>query len=224
MRTGCGSAVQEREQSAVMERLAQSGHRLARHLDLPPLLDEAAALLRELTGADDAWVVTVRDGRAVRAAPTAAADDALEPGRRAAGLGGGWRGESVPAGRRPRPADAAGAGDARRRAGAAAVRRPPTRRPLPRDAVEILAVFANYVAAAMTNAELYRALGQSETSLRLITDSISDLVAMVDAGRPLRVRLPLARPRAGLRAGPAARRGGSPTWSTRTTASGSRAR
>jgi diguanylate cyclase (GGDEF)-like protein/PAS domain S-box-containing protein len=170
-------ALQEREQSAVMARLAQSGHLLARHLDLVPLLDEAAALLRALTGADDAWVVTVRDGRAVRQAHSGV-DDTLEPGDWLPGweelcrgapyllVDGDRRLICVPVMRDGEPC-----------ALLYVARSLP--RPLTGDAVEILAVFANYVAAAITNAELYRALGQSESSLRLITDSISDLVAMV---------------------------------------------
>ena len=173
------TALHEREQSAVMARLAQSGHRLARHLDLVPLLDEAAALLRELTGADDAWVVTVRDGRAVRRAHSGH-DDTLDPADQLPGWEAAWQGEPyvlveghrrlicVPVMRDGEPC-----------ALLYAARSLP--RPLTGDAVEILAVFANYVAAAITNAELYRALGQSESSLRLITDSISDLVAMVGA-------------------------------------------
>jgi diguanylate cyclase (GGDEF)-like protein/PAS domain S-box-containing protein len=58
------------------------------------------------------------------------------------------------------------------------------RRPFLKDATESAAIFANYVGAAMTNAELYLALGESEGSLRLITDAISDLIAVIDqAGR-----------------------------------------
>jgi hypothetical protein len=57
-------AVAERERSVVMERLAQVGHLLARHLDPQPLFDEAAELLRLVSGADAAWVMTLDDGEA----------------------------------------------------------------------------------------------------------------------------------------------------------------
>src|SRR5690606_10460129 len=52
-------AVAERERTAAVERLAQSGHLLARHLDPAPLLAEAVGLLRELLAAERTWVATV---------------------------------------------------------------------------------------------------------------------------------------------------------------------
>jgi len=45
-----------------VERLARVGHRLARHLELEPLLDEAVLLLVEMTGADHAAVLTIDRG------------------------------------------------------------------------------------------------------------------------------------------------------------------
>jgi diguanylate cyclase (GGDEF)-like protein/PAS domain S-box-containing protein len=48
--------------------------------------------------------------------------------------------------------------------------------------VESAAVFATNLTAALASTALYRALSSSEASLRLITDSISDLIAVVDAG------------------------------------------
>ncbi|MDQ7907367.1 EAL domain-containing protein [Phytohabitans sp. ZYX-F-186] len=141
-----------------MVRLAQSGHRLARHLDLVPLLHEAAALLRELTGADDTlepgdWLPGWEE--VCRGAPYVLVD-------------GERRLVCVPVMRDGEPC--ALLYTARSLSG-----------PATGDALDIIAVFANYVAAAITNADLYRALGQSEASLRLVTDSISDLVAMVGA-------------------------------------------
>ena len=54
------------------------------------------------------------------------------------------------------------------------------RRPFGQDAIDSATLFANYVGVALANAELYLALRHSENSLRLITDSISDLIAVVD--------------------------------------------
>src|SRR4051794_23135872 len=47
---------------AAVERLAHIGHRLARHLELEPLLEEAVLLLVETTGADHAAVIAIEDG------------------------------------------------------------------------------------------------------------------------------------------------------------------
>jgi diguanylate cyclase (GGDEF)-like protein/PAS domain S-box-containing protein len=76
-------------------------------------------------------------------------------------------------------------------------------RPFAEDLAEIVTIFANHLAAALANAELYRALVRSESSLRLVTDSISDLVAMVDAAGRFVYASPshdreLSRPPAGL--------------------------
>jgi diguanylate cyclase (GGDEF)-like protein len=52
----------DRERAVAIERLAQSGHLLAPHLDSTSLLDAAAELVQRLTTADDAWIVGVSDG------------------------------------------------------------------------------------------------------------------------------------------------------------------
>jgi diguanylate cyclase (GGDEF)-like protein/PAS domain S-box-containing protein len=49
-----------------------------------------------------------------------------------------------------------------------------------RNTIELVTVFASQVAATITNAVLYRDVLRGQASLRLITDSISDLVAVVD--------------------------------------------
>ncbi|MEV0715500.1 hypothetical protein, partial [Asanoa sp. NPDC050611] len=55
------SAVEARERGSAIERLAQAGPGLAQHLDVGSLLDDAVLLLRELTGTDSTWILTVRD-------------------------------------------------------------------------------------------------------------------------------------------------------------------
>ncbi len=60
-RIGCRSAVEALERANAIERLAEAGPGLARHVDLPSLLDEAVVLLRDLTGTDSAFIVTVAD-------------------------------------------------------------------------------------------------------------------------------------------------------------------
>jgi PAS domain S-box-containing protein len=56
------------------------------------------------------------------------------------------------------------------------------REPIPfdTDSVKVAEIFAAQVGAALANASLYRALATSEARLRLIADSISDLVVVVD--------------------------------------------
>ena len=163
-------AVEDRERTVVIEQLARYGHRLARHLDLEPLLDEAAGLLRQLVDADQVWVVTVdgdtaklRAHRGLAEAdladwprPVGAVDldrpvvrqrPYLASDRTAATLAGGRSGLmlQVPVAR-----------DGELYAVLFATRE--RRRPFARDAPEIAAIFANYLAVAMVNADLYRTL------------------------------------------------------------------
>jgi diguanylate cyclase (GGDEF)-like protein/PAS domain S-box-containing protein len=67
------------------------------------------------------------------------------------------------------------------------------RRPFSTEVVEICTVFANYLGAAMVNAELFQALARSEASLRLITDSISDMIAVLAADGTFRYASPSYR-------------------------------
>jgi diguanylate cyclase (GGDEF)-like protein len=61
-------SVEESERREGIERLARTGHRLTRHLDVDPLLDEGLRMLLDLTGADAGVALTVDDGMvAVRA-------------------------------------------------------------------------------------------------------------------------------------------------------------
>jgi diguanylate cyclase (GGDEF)-like protein/PAS domain S-box-containing protein len=183
-------ALQEGERSLVIERLAQVGHRMAQHLDESPLMAEAARLFRLVTSAQGAWSITVADSMARLRAVAG----------RSIYVGGRW----------PRPVvELVGWDDLRHgevmNCTAQAVDQGQVAgsllavpvlhggevvavlyavhsrsRLFTQDTVDISTLFASYLKVALTNAELYRALGHSEEYLRLITDSISDLIAVVD--------------------------------------------
>jgi diguanylate cyclase (GGDEF)-like protein/PAS domain S-box-containing protein len=191
-------AVEARERSVAIERLAQSGHRLARHLDLQAVFDEAAQLFQELARSDGAAVVLV-DGDQARLSAGRGLMTPDEWPRPLTTLVG-WEtvrcghphqgtGRALDNGPEP-PGDDAGERGSHtlcvpvmRDGGLAALLLATSDEPraFTRNTVEMAMVFANYVGAAIVNAELYRALGRSEASLRLITESISDMVAVVDA-------------------------------------------
>ncbi|SDZ38187.1 PAS domain S-box-containing protein/diguanylate cyclase (GGDEF) domain-containing protein [Micromonospora pattaloongensis] len=177
-------AVAERERSVAVERLAQSGHRLSRYLELPALIAEAARLLPRLINADAVQIVTIDDDRAEPRVADAVDGLASWPARPAELPG--WfdavRGEPY-RGRAPfDPGRALLCVPVLRDGGPVALLYAfrEARRPFLSDAAETAAIFANYFGAAMSNALLYRALRSSEESLRLITDSISDLIAVAD--------------------------------------------
>lgn len=189
-----GLAIDARERSAGHARLAGSGHRLAKHLDLPPMLDEAAVLLRELVDADATFVGVV-NGETIGLAATCGEVPVPVPVPGPADLLPGF--ESVRLGRAVRQRD--GGSDRGGRPGApsrpVAVLGVPVQhddtliavlyawrgelRPFTAYAEATAQVFATHLAASTANARLYRALGRSEASLRLITESISDMVAVV---------------------------------------------
>jgi diguanylate cyclase (GGDEF)-like protein len=189
-------AVEERERTIVIEQLARYGHRLARHLELAPLLDEAVELLRQLTGADRAWVVTVDRGRARLAAHRGLASADLA----------GWP-RPVRAAERWRPAGFAASGstllrvpvrgDRESEGGPAAVlyAARERHRPFATGAAEVAAVFANHLAVAMVNAELYRTLRQRATE-----DPLTGLANRVVVGSHLDRAL-AADPATGTRVG-----------------------
>jgi len=193
-------SIEARARSVAIERLARFGHRLARHLDHQSLLNEAVGLLPKLITADCAWVAVIEDGMAELRAISGAVPETVARNPRpatelaawdAAVLGKPYHSYDLVPRRRDAEERACSATPravlcipVMRDGGPAALicAARDTPRPFTRDALEISTIFANYLGVAMANAELYLALEGSEASLRLITDSISDMVAVVDAG------------------------------------------
>ena len=196
-----GLAVEARQRSAAVENLATFGHRLSSRLDLPSIFDEAVKLLPLLVDADEAGIVRVDGEVAYLCASTGTAGLPSPDQPIAVADLVGWatlRSGDIHAGQYEHVGqhDQAGQHDGADLHGSVlavpivrdgspnavlyALRR--DHRPFRRDAVESASIFGNYVGAAITNAELYLALGGSESKLRLITDSISDLIAVVDPG------------------------------------------
>jgi len=178
------------------ERLGRLSHRLSRHLDARTLLSEATELFRSLTAADSTAAVTIAGDQPILHLSSASA--APIPGwpERAEQMAG-WAaavsgmafvrddvsldaqaGFVCPAGSRAFlsvPVIREGRVAALLNAG----RTDPV--PFDTDTVQVAAIFANQVGAALANASLYRALATSEARLRLIADSIPELVVVVDA-------------------------------------------
>ena len=165
------SAVEARERGAAIERLAQAGPGLARHLDVGSLLDDAVVLLRELTGTDSAWILTSATTCAEVAAAADVGDDATGAGRA--------RPPTCPAG----PGSSAGEpyAGARRTATDPLLLVPVMRdgeviavlaaqgrraRSFGKSVVEVAMVLASYLSAAISNGELYRPLNAREQELR----------------------------------------------------------
>ncbi|MBB5867873.1 diguanylate cyclase (GGDEF)-like protein [Allocatelliglobosispora scoriae] len=146
-------AVDERERSAVVERLARYGHRLARHLAPEPLLDEAVELLRKLTAADQAWIVTLDETQARLRAQRGLSSEVISSWPRPLGE------HDEPAG--PGVLRVPVLRDETISALLFVSRQPP--RPFARDTWEIMTIFANYLGVALTNAELYRTLEERAT-------------------------------------------------------------
>ncbi|MEV4417826.1 EAL domain-containing protein [Catellatospora sp. NPDC049609] len=178
-------ALQEREHNATIEQLAHFGHQLTRHLEVAPLLDEAVELLRRLTRADRAWVVTVEGDHAQLRAHRGLPDEVVA----------GW----------PKPAadELATCETGLPEALRVAVSRDdgPTAllyaareqaRPFARGTVELMTIFANHFGVALTNAELYRALAERATrdpltSLANRSALVSHLDQALHADDPTRV-------------------------------------
>ncbi|MEV4533864.1 EAL domain-containing protein [Asanoa sp. NPDC049518] len=164
------SAVESRERGAAIERLAQAGPGLARHLDVGSLLDEAVVLLRELTGTDSAWVLTVRDDLAE---VTAVADnaDTGKPWPRPASELPGWArlsaGEAY-VGPATTSDDPVLLVPVMRDGTAIAVLAAKGRRArsFGKSSVEVAQVLASYLSVAMANGEHYRRLKAREHELQ----------------------------------------------------------
>ena len=190
-------SVETAEQRASLEGLARLGQRLTHHLALEPLLQEAAELLRQITGTDTALVATLHDGElehraasGLSAGEVAAwpAEPAAVAVRRSACSGEAFVGATAGP---ERPTAVLGLPVLRE--GVPVALLSVTRAgnlPFPRHVSEVATVFADHLGAALTNARLYRALAGSEATMRVITDAISDMVAVVDRTGILRYASP----------------------------------
>lgn len=168
--------IEERERTNALELLASSGHLLTRHLDTAAVLAESAELIRRLTGGEEAWAVAVTRGIATSRARSPAASDSV------------WLPDGSPV---PCWDTVSTGGQCRIQVGdksilcVAAVR---DNEPCAvlyvvsaiRADKDLISILANYTAAAIVNATLYDGLHQNEAFLRSITDSIGDMVAIID--------------------------------------------
>ena len=179
-----GLALEFREHGVATERLAEFGHRLSRHLDRGPLFEETASLLASLTEAESTWIIELSDrGVILNAssgpAPTPPSRAEQLPGWAALTQGLPYR-ETVSTTMGPRAVIAVPLIRNDTPTAVMYAFRDP-HRPFRDDTTRSVGLFATYLLGSMVNAELYLALQQSEASLRLVTDSISDLIAVVDA-------------------------------------------
>jgi PAS domain S-box-containing protein len=187
--------IEAAQRLAAGERLARLSNRLSRHLDLEMLLGEVQVLFRTLVAADFASVVTIADDRPILHQPGGSA--AAVPGwpARADEMAGWVLTTTGLTFVRDDIARDVGAGFVHPTGSRAFVSVPVVRdgrvlallnagrlAPFPFDAdtIDVAGIFASQVGVAMANASLYRALATSEARLRLIADSISELVAVVD--------------------------------------------
>lgn len=166
-------AADDRERAVAIERLAQSGHLLAPHLDSESLLDAAAELVQRLTTADDAWIVGVSDGVAYAQAHFGdALDDAAPVMERPVADLRAW--STVVSGEAWMANVTTSSGSLPRSALCVPVMRDgvpiallyATRnraRPFGAEVVEIATIFASYLATALENAGLYHELRRRAT-------------------------------------------------------------
>jgi diguanylate cyclase (GGDEF)-like protein/PAS domain S-box-containing protein len=192
-------AIATRQRGIQAERLSRSGHRLSQHLNLSTLFGEACTLLRELGLAESAAVFEI-DGEHATLRSHCGDDRPTRFGERgpAADLPG-W--SVVAAGQPYRATTPWFAPHTSRSVVCVPVTRDDApnallyavrgvNRPFAEGEVETATTVAYYLRSAMMNAELYHALRDSEATLRLITDSISDLVVVVDGAGTIRYASP----------------------------------
>jgi diguanylate cyclase (GGDEF)-like protein len=196
-------ATEDRERAMAIERLAQSGHRLAGHLDIDSLFETAAWLMQSLTISDDAWIVTVADAMARRRAHHGSADEgspdraelpvsqlqawpAALSGRAWTGTTGSWAAST------PRPTLCVPVlVDDEPVVLLYATRTGP--RPFGAEIVEIATIFGSYFGAALENARLYDELHRQAAS-----DPLTGLANREAAAQHLEHVLNVGSSRAGL--------------------------
>jgi diguanylate cyclase (GGDEF)-like protein len=164
-------ATADRERAVAIERLAQSGHLLAAHLDIDSLLDTAAQMMRRLTMSDDAWILTVTDQVAHRRAHDEPADEGSVESQPVSALrawppavrGQAWTDTAASwAGSRPRTALCVPVlADGEPVALLYATRDGP--QPFGAHVIEVATIFGSYFGSALENARLYHELRRQAT-------------------------------------------------------------
>ena len=177
------------------ERLGRLSNRLSPHLDAESLLAEASDLFRSLTAADSTAAVAIAGDKPVLQLSSASATPLPgwpEQAEQMAGWVAAAAGVSFVRGDVtldpqagfvcPTESRAFLSVPVMREGHVAALLNAGRREPIPfdTDTVKVAEIFAAQVGAALANASLYLALATSEARLRLIADSISDLVVVVD--------------------------------------------
>ena len=193
------SALEALERGAAIERLAQAGPSLARHIDLDSLLDDAVILFRDITGTDSAFIVMITDGVLNLVAYTGVDDSIPRRWPRTTETMPNW--SELSAGRpyvgpretiqaRPDETDASPTvlcvpvmrdGAPIALLGATGHRA----RSFGKTGVDVAIIMANYLNVAMTNAELYGTLIEREQELRhqATHDPLTGLANRTEAGQ-----------------------------------------
>ena len=208
-----GSVLEALERGAAIEKLAQAGPSLARHIDLGSLLDEAVVLFRDLTSTDSAFIVTITEGVFELATHTGTDDSIPRRWPRTTQTMPNWdvlgRGEAYVGPRetlRDRPHETSlsprvlcvpvvrdgtviallgGTGHRARSFG--------------KTGVDVATIIAGYLSVAMTNAELYGALKARERELKhqATHDPLTGLANRASAGQRIEDALTSSRDRRG---------------------------
>jgi diguanylate cyclase (GGDEF)-like protein len=193
------SAVEALERANAIERLAQGGPGLARHVDLTPLLDEAVVLLRDLIGTDSAFIVTFADDLFALAAHTGTDESIVRrwprttrtmPNWDVLSTGRAYVGPREVIAERPDETNTSPTvlcvpvvrdGTVVALLGATGHRS----RSFGKTGVDIATILANYLSAAITNADLYRTLKQRERELqrRAASDPLTGLANRTQLGQ-----------------------------------------
>jgi diguanylate cyclase (GGDEF)-like protein len=174
-----GTAVERLERATAIERLAAAGPGLARHVDLASMLNEAVVLLRDLTGTDSAFIV-IREAEQLKLATYTGVDESIArrwprttatmPNWHLLSQGKPYVGPREIIAERPTETDSSPTvlcvpvmrDDTAVALLGATGHRP---RSFGKTSMDIATILANYLGAAMTNADLYRTLRQREREL-----------------------------------------------------------
>jgi len=196
-----GMAVEALERATAIERLATAGPGLAQHVDLAGLLDEAVVLLRDLTGTDSAFIV-IREGEQLRLATYTGVDESIArrwprttatmPHWDLLSTGKPYIGPREIIAERPDetgPSPTVLCVPVMRDNTAVALLGATGHRPrsFGKTSMDIATILANYLTAAMINADLYRTLRERERELhhRASHDPLTGLANRTQLGQQI---------------------------------------